>query len=557
MGEVEYLDSSNTKNSVEKNGKGFVSGVLVLSLSTFIVKLIGLAYKIPMISLLGAEGMGYFNSAYEIYALLCVISTSGLPMALSILVSADAEGGRWRRIERIYRTAMTLFGVIGGAGSLFMLFFAQRIAGIIENPEALGCILAIAPALLFVCVASAVRGYFQGLCRMTPTAISQLIEALSKLILGVGFAKAAIYRGYGISVAAAFAVVGLSIGTLLSAIYLLILKAFNNKKIPREISDNRDAGELNILGTLLKIAVPITLGSALLGFTRVIDMALIMRRLQDIGYTTAGANAVYGAYTTLAVPIFGLVPSLITPISLALVPRLSSAIENGSRDAQSNVTSASLRMTVLLSMPASVGVAVYARQILELLFSGQREAIDTAAPLLSLLGISILFSCLITTANAILQSYRQTSKPIISMALGTAVKVASAYLLIGVPSVGVWGAPISTLLCNITVTATDVYYIHKYVPRSEGIARIYAKPFFASVVMMVLSFATYLWIYSLSGRATISFALALAMAVTAYFILSLLFGAVSREDILMLPFGERVAVIIEKMGFWRSRCNKS
>ena len=547
---------SGAESSAKKNGKGFVSGVLMLSLSTFIVKVIGLAYKIPMMSLLGAEGMGYFNSAYEIYALLCVISTAGLPVALSILISADAEGGRWRRIERIYRTAMTLFGIIGGAGSLFMLLFAERISAFIENTNAAGCIIAIAPALLFVCVASAVRGYFQGLCRMTPTAVSQLIEAMGKLILGVSFARLAIDRGYGIPVASAFAVVGLSLGTLLSAVYLLILKAISNKRLSKEIQDSCGVGELNILGTLVRIAVPITLSSAVLGVTRVIDMALIMRRLQDIGYTSVGANSVYGAYTTLAVPIFGLVPSLITPISLALVPRLSSAIEKGSAAAQSEVVSSSLRMTVLLSMPASVGVAVYSRPILELLFSSQREAIDTSAPLLSLLGISILFSCVITTANAILQSYRQTSKPIISMALGALVKVVSAYLLIGVPSIGVWGAPISTLLCNITVTAIDVYYICKYVPRVESIVDLYARPLGASLAMMVISFAVFASISYLTEATTVAFIAALLAAVAAYFVLALLFGAVRREDILMLPFGEKIALIIENLGFWRSRCNK-
>ena len=547
---------SGEEKTAKKNGKGFVSGVLMLSLSTFIVKVIGLAYKIPMMSLLGAEGMGYFNSAYEIYALLCVISTAGLPVALSILISADAEGGRWRRIERIYRTAMTLFGIIGGAGSLFMLLFAERISAFIENTNAAGCIIAIAPALLFVCVASAVRGYFQGLCRMTPTAVSQLIEAMGKLILGVSFARLAIDRGYGIPVASAFAVVGLSLGTLLSAVYLLILKAISNKRLSKEIQDSCGVGELNILGTLVRIAVPITLSSAVLGVTRVIDMALIMRRLQDIGYTSVGANSVYGAYTTLAVPIFGLVPSLITPISLALVPRLSSAIEKGSAAAQSEVVSSSLRMTVLLSMPASVGVAVYSRPILELLFSSQREAIDTSAPLLSLLGISILFSCVITTANAILQSYRQTSKPIISMALGALVKVVSAYLLIGVPSIGVWGAPISTLLCNITVTAIDVYYICKYVPRVESIVDLYARPLGASLAMMVISFAVFASISYLTEATTVAFIAALLAAVAAYFVLALLFGAVRREDILMLPFGEKIALIIENLGFWRSRCNK-
>lgn len=541
-------------------GKGFISGVLVLSLSTFIVKVIGLAYKIPMISLLGAEGMGYFNSAYEIYALLCVISTAGLPVALSILISADAESGRVRRIGRIYRTAMTVFAIIGGAGSLFMLLFAGRLSEFIENTEALGCILAIAPALLFVCVASAVRGYFQGLSRMTPTAISQLIEALGKLILGVTFADIAIQKGYGIPKASAFAVAGLSLGTLLSAIYLLILKAVDSRRKRVYLSCSESVYEdrtANIIGTLFRIAVPITLSSAVLGVTRVVDMALIMKRLQDIGYTSVGANAVYGSYTTLAVPVFGLIPSLITPISLALVPRLSSAIERGSAEAQSDVATSSLRITVLFAMPASMGIAVYAKRILELLFSKQTEAIEIAAPLLSFLGISILFSCFITTANAILQSYRQTSKPIISMAFGALVKVISAYILIGIPSVGVYGAPISTLLCNITVTAIDIYYINKCLPRTDSVTNLYVRPFLASCMMMAVSLAVYIPISSVLENRLVGFVCALCAAVAAYFVFALLFGVVTREDILMLPFGDKIAYVVGKLGFWRSRYNKT
>ena len=173
-----------------------------------------------------------------------------------------------------------------------------------------------------------------------------------------------------------------------------------------------------------------------------------------------------------------------------------------------------------------------------------------------MLGISILFSCIITTANAILQSYRQTSKPIIAMAVGSAVKVLVAYALIGLPSVGVWGAPISTLLCDVTVTAIDVYYIHKHVPHSDGISRIYLKPAAASALMSVLSFAAYLWLCSRLDSTTISFAISLILAVITYFMLSLIFGTLSREDIMMLPFGERISSIIEKLGFWRSRCNK-
>ena len=538
----------------EKNGKGFMSGVLVLSISTFAVKLIGLAYKIPMMALLGAEGMGYFNSAYEIYALLCVISTAGLPVALSMLVSACAENKNYRRMSRVYRTAMTVFALLGAFGTAFMLIFAKRLSALIENPDAVWSIAAIAPALLCVCVASAVRGYFQGLCRMSPTAISQLIEALGKLILGVLFARIALDVGYGIPVAAALAIVGISVGTLLSALYLLVLKGFHNRKNRKWLPDiAADGEEERIAARLFKIAIPITLSSAVLGVTRIIDMALIMRRLQDIGYSTVGANAVYGSYTTLAVPVFGLIPSLIAPVALALVPRLSAHIERGSLEGQSAIVSSSLRITALFAIPASAGIAIYSRNILELLFHNESEAISTAAPLLALLGISILFASLITTTNAILQSYMRTSKPIISMAVGAGVKVISAYILIGIPSVGVYGAPISTLLCNITVTTLNMYFVGKYAPQGDGVFKIYVRPFAAACVMIIASVGAYSLLCFVLESSTLAFIVSMAVAVAVYGIFTLLFGAVSEEDILMMPFGERIISLIKRMGILKTK----
>ncbi len=535
-------------------GKKFISGVLILSLSTFIVKVIGLAYKIPMIALLGAEGMGYFNSAYEIYALLCVISTAGLPVALSMLIATCTERGDAVGRRRVYRTSMTIFVILGAVGCLTMLGFAEKISAVIENPDAYFCIVAISPALLCVCVASAVRGYFQGLCKMSPTAISQMIEAVCKLALGVVFASFAADSGYGTPAVAAFAILGLSMGTLLSALYLLILKLFYERRtrVSGNIAACEDIKKDSIVGTLFRIAIPITLSSAVLGVTRIVDMALIMRRLQDIGYTTAGANAVYGSYTTLAVPVFSLIPSLITPVALALVPRLSAAIERGSDSGQSDITSSSMRITVFFSMPASFGIAVYSRRILEILFPNEAQAISVASPLLSILAISILFSCIITTTNAVLQSYRQATKPIVSMAIGAAVKIISAYILIGMPTVGVYGAPISTLLCNITITVINIYYINKYVPRTDGVSNLYLRPFGASFAMIAVSYAVYMAVYNFADSSKLGFICALCTALCTYFVFALIFGAVNEEDILMLPAGEKILTVIRKLGFWRS-----
>ena len=206
-----------------------MSGVLVLSLSTVIVKIIGLAVKIPMLATLGAEGMGYFNSAYEIYALLCVISTAGLPVALSMLVSAGRERGDGAAVRSIYRSALGLFLVLGSLGSGIMLIFSKQIAELVGNSEAYLCIMAISPALFFICFSSAVRGYFQGLEDMMHTAVSQLVEAVGKLLFGVGFGVLALRMGASLPLAAAMSVLGLTLGIFLSSTYLFFVKELSER----------------------------------------------------------------------------------------------------------------------------------------------------------------------------------------------------------------------------------------------------------------------------------------------------------------------------------------
>ena len=516
------------------SGEGFLSGVLVLSMSTLIVKIIGLVSKIPMIAHLGAEGMGYFNSAYEIYAMLCVISTAGLPVALSMLISESRERGEPGEIRRIYRVARRVFLLLGATGSLLMIGLARPLSVWIGNENAYLCILAIAPALFFVCLSCAVRGYFQGFHRMAPTALSQLIEAVGKLIFGIGFAAWARARGMELPVTAACAILGLSLGCLLSALYLLLLRARSERG---RWEERPSSSNVHYGGALLRIALPITLSSAVLSVTRLVDMALIMRRLQDTGVSAAESNRIFGAYTTLALPVFGLIPSLITPIALALVPKLTAAIEGGAREEQIQVGNRALRLTVLLSLPASLGVVVYAKPILGLLFRNEPDSVALTAPLLSILGGSILFSGLITTTNGILQSYRRPWKPILSMAIGAGVKLVSAYVLIGIPSIGVRGAPISTFLCNVTVTLINLRCLRACVPKGgkeTGIWALYGKPLLASCLAILASLSLYLPLSRMSGE-ELAFVGAAAVAVIVYGAMAILLRIVTAQDLDTLP----------------------
>ena len=513
-----------------------MSGVLVLTASTVIVKIIGLAYKIPLLSVMGAEGMGYFNSAYEIYALLCGISTSGLPIAVSMLISSARESGEVGKEKGVFRTASLLLltkGVIS-AGALALL--ACSVSRFIGNTDAYPAILAISPALFFSCASGAVRSYFQGQRRMTPTAISQLIEALCKLLFGVAFACLALAMGQGIPVVAALAVLGVSLGSFLSALYLALKFLFEVKK---ERSHKRSSAP-SYFWQLLRISLPITLGSALMGSSRIIDMALIMRRLQDIGVSASEANRIYGAYTTLALPIYGLVPAFIPPITESLIPRLSAAVGTGHGEEQKSAVASSMRLTLLLGIPSSMGVTIYARQIISLLFGANADAIEYGAPLLAALGVSVLLTCMTTTVTAILQSYKRVLVPIIALAAGAAVKVVSAYILIGDPDIREMGAPISTLLFNVTVLAIDLAFVYRVVPRASGVLRAFPRCLAASVVAMIVSYAVFLFATSRIGLSVIVFCAAFATAVITYFALVFAFGVIGVDDVSIITGKSKV-----------------
>ncbi|MBO5715706.1 MAG: polysaccharide biosynthesis protein [Clostridia bacterium] len=535
------------KNADTKNyGKQFFSGIAVLAISTFIVKVIGLFYKIPMIAYLGAEGMGYFNSAYDIYSLFFVISTTGIPVAISILVAENKVQGRLKNIKRIFRVSLIALGSLGLLGTLAMGVFHDEFAQIINNDRAAFCILAISPTLLMICLSSAIRGYFQGNQSMIPTAVSQVIEALGKLFLGLGFAIIAINKGYDIPRVAAFAVLGLTLGVAISLLFLVLYKILYRLKSDNyELSNSEDSNG-TILKKLLNIAIPITLSSTILSLTKIIDMTMILGRLGDIGYTQGQSNAIYGSYSTMAVSIYNLPATLISAIALPLVPLLVSAIESGDLRKEMSVLSSSLKMASLIAFPTGLGIAVFSEPILKLLFASQEKEIEYTAPLLSLLGLSVFLSAMITITNAILQAYKQVKKPIISMAIGIVVKLIFAFLLIGIPQINIYGAPISTFVSSVVIVAFNLYFIVKRSGKIDKVYNLFGKPFLATFLAVGIGMVLYLFLQERINSRLLILPIIVVIAML-YGILILKLGAINEDEILMLPKGEKILKILNKI----------
>ncbi len=532
----------------ENTGKTFLSGVLLLSLSTVLVKIIGLIYKIPMLTYLGSVGMGYFNSAYEIYALFCVISTAGLPVALSVMIASALARGNGAEVRRIWRLSSMIFIGVGLLGTAVMLLFSRRFCQMIQSEHALGAILAISPTVFFICVSSALRGYFQGYQRMLPTAISQIIESVGKLVFGILLARYALGRGYDTPTVAAFAGIGLTLGTAFSLLYLIIEKfRFSPpEEAEPKMADPSLPSAARVWTRLARLAVPMTLGASLVSMTKLVDMTMILRRLQSIGYSELLANEAYGSYTTLALSVYGLLPTLVNSIALPLIPMLSAAIASGNLSRQKDMIRDSYRLTALFALPASLGVAAYAEPILSLLFGGDPEAVAIAAPLLSALGGSVFFSCMITATNSVLHAYQAVKRPILSMLAGATLKILTAYVLIGNPKIALLGAPISTFLCNVAVVCINLLFAARLC-RVSGLGRIFFKPLAAASLSIGASYAVY-WILTtrIGAHATITCS-AIFLAILFYLIFALLLGAVNEELIQMLPQGERFCKILKKM----------
>ena len=445
----------------------FLSGVSVLTLSALIVKVIGLFYKIPLLRCLGTEGMGYFNTAYELYALFCVISTAGLPVAMSMLISRHEADGHHGAVKTIYRISLWSFVILGTVGSVILFGFSTPLSAALKNPDAAACLRWISPTVFLICLSSAQRGFFQGKGNMLPTAISQVIEALGKLVLGLLFAVTAIRRGCSVPQIAAAAVLGLTVGTGISVLYLTVLKWHTGRRdLLQAANEEATEGGKDILRQLMTTAVPVTLSAGMISLTKLVDVALILRRLQAVGYSVAEANSLYGCYSTLAVPVFNILPSLTTSVALSVVPALSAALQkrDQDRDEIHKIGLSALRLTLWIAIPAAFGLFVYAGDILSVLFSGQELAVAQATPWLQTLAMSVPAACLITVCGAMLQASGHARVPIVAMLVGVICKIACAYWLLGKADLGLMGAPVSSLICDGVIVLIELFCLGRYIP---------------------------------------------------------------------------------------------
>ena len=526
----------------------FVGGAAILAAGIAIVKIIGAIYKIPLGNILGDEGFGHFNNAYVIYNLLLMVSTAGLPVALSKTISEANALGRRNQVHRVFNVALVTFFLLGAVSFAVMFILAQPLANLQGDGMAVHAVQAIAPACFFVCVLSTFRGYAQGHSNMVPTAVSQVIEALGKLVIGLALAWLLVSRGAASSDSAAGAIFGVTSGAGICLIYLILDHIGRRRREIGRLDDQPEAHG-TILRRLLVIAVPITICASVTPITSWLDTAQVQNILRDIlqaqpaeWYDQAGVTdpvvAAYGAYQK-AITIYNLPSSFMVAITASVVPAIAACRARRDFVGAGRIAESSMRIGMLLALPAGIGLLSLASPIMYLLYPGTDHTI--ADPSMMLLGVASIFVCIMLVCNSVLQASGFVNLPIVIMVAGCAAKLIVNNFM--VRSVGAVGAAVGTLVCYVIVAVAELALIKRVIPAAPSYSRVFIKPTVAAAVMGAAVWAVYGLLHRFLGN-TLSALGAIGVGVAVYFGLVVALHAISKDDLSLMPKGEKIAKIL-------------
>ncbi len=515
--------------------KSIVGGMTVLSVVGVICKIIGALFRIPLAWLIGEQGMGTYQLVFPTYNLLLTISSAGLPVAISRMVSFTLAKDDPRNARRIFRVALSFLSAVGCVAMLIMMVTSPTLARRSGDVSTQPGFVAIAPALLLVCTMSAFRGFMQGQQNMVPTAVSQLIEQVGKVLVALPLA----WLGNHISIAyaAAGVLLGTSLAEAAALFYMFVTYRRGKTAFNRIVQDEsrRVMSGKKMLRQLMSLSVPITLGACIVPLAAFIDSGLLLNRLVDAGIERGEALGLYGRYSGYVLTLINVPSALAAAISMSLVPSISSAMARGDGRSMRRQSALGLRLSFVVGLPCSIGMSMLSRQILSMIYRfSTPEALATTAELLSMSSLTIVLFTVVQSTTGILQGLRKQRIPMYTLMAGVAVKIFLNYTLIAVPEINIYGAPMASLACYTISMAPNLAYVRKYTGMKLHVADVFIRPALATALMGVTLSLAIRWLPS--GR--LWTLLLLLIGMTSYFGFARLTGALRKSD--LAPFMRRL-----------------
>ena len=523
--------------------QSFLHGTALLAMATAVVKVIGALYKIPLNAIIGEQGFGYYSTAYEIYTVLLMISTAGLPVAMSRMIAHASSLNHYRQVRKIYTVSRTIFLTLGLVGALLMTLFCRQLADFQQQPDAWAAIGALGPCCFLICLMSTYRGFFQGQGNMLPTSVSQVIEAVTKLMIGIAGALLVVFYTKNVSLAAGAAILGVTASCLISSFYLNVCFRKAYQQMPQSCEDVSSGKD--IAKGLLSIAVPITIGSAGLQLLTVLETKIYMTQLLKT-LTQDMADTQKGIYS-MTLTIFNMPCAFITPITISIIPAITSQLTLGNAKAARATGESAARISALISMPCAFGLLILAQPVTQLLGRYGGEKLMLATQLMSVLGVCIIFNAMVLLTTAIMQAHGHEKLPVVNMFVGGFVKLIAVFILTGNPAIGIVGTPIGSLLCYLCITVLNLFTMRRVLPDPPAIVRQMFRAFLAAALMGACAWGTWQGLIALLGEnlsSLIACAIPIGVGVVVYVIAAVKFRAITREDCLLLPKGEKIANLL-------------
>lgn len=520
----------------------FLHGAALLALATAVVKIIGAFYKIPLKIIIGDQGYGYFITAYDIYTVLLLISTAGLPIAMSRMISQASSLGHYNQVRRIYATARGIFLGLGAVSTALMMIFSHQLAAFQKQPDAWAAIFCLGPCALLMCVMSTYRGFFQGQGNMRPTSNSQILEAVFKLVVGLVLAYGVMKATNSIAYAAGAAILGVTVSCLVSALYLNRQQRPAYRELP--VTDDVPKSYGATAKQLLVFAVPITIGSAGLQILTVIETNLYMGQLLTAnGMSQSTADITKGIYN-MCQTVFNMPCAFMVPITTSVLPAITAQLTTGNHTGAKATEESAARITGLISLPCAVGLSILAGPVMGLLGGYEGKNLALAGTILTVLGINVFFYGMIQYTNVVLQSHGYAHIPVINTLLCGGMKLVVVYLLVGNPQIGIVGAPVGMLLCYLCIGVMNLIAINRVVPQKAKILQNLLRPMAPAALMGGAVWGVYrilMAVPATAGSRVLLCGVPVAVGVTVYLAGVVVFKSIRREDCLLLPKGEKLA----------------
>ena len=577
-------------------GHSFSKGAIIITLGMLAVKFFGAFFKIPLMSILGGEGSGYFTGAYDLYNPIYALSTAGLPIAISRVVSENVALNRFKDVRKIRKISVPIFFLTGTVGFFLIIVGAFIYSKLSKTPDSIYSTFMLAPTLLFSCLTSSYRGYYEGLRNMTPTAISEVVESIGKFIFGLSLSYLTIFVGkreyslYGtlfgihydyviaegklLSFASAAAILGVAISSFVGFLYIRTRYKIKGDSISQEHLMNSpcERSYNYILKSILKVAIPIGIGAIIMNLSGVIDSILVKRRLFDISLNSIDELVnIYGSlipqdvisrgnihvflsgcfgYTSTVVMF---IPTIAQGIAISTLPTVTRAwtLKN-KRDIKNNIEKI-LKMSSIISVPMGLGLSSLSYQIMDLIYNTLHKGehvseVFISSQIMSIFGVASIFISLSTPVCSMLQAIGRADLPVKILSIGMIIKIILNYILVGIPSINIRGACIGTFVCYIFIFICSIFCLCKNAKIRINLLNTFLKPLVSGIICANSS-SFFFSIFSKLIPSKVSTILSILLSSIVYFSFILIFKTLTEDDLKSTKITKKFIKIFKKMKF--------